>query len=138
MNDNYFLDSNIILYALGNDLSKKQQAQALINKQAVISTQVLSEVANVCLKKFLLPHDLVEQWINLLIQETRVEQVTSEIVLHAIKQSKSLQYSFYDSLIVATALNAKVEIFYSEDMQHNRQIENLKIVNPFKVKEMYV
>lgn len=41
---------------------------------------------------------------------------------------------FYDSLIVASALESECTILYSEDMQPGLVIENqLKIVNPFKL-----
>jgi len=41
-------------------------------------------------------------------------------------------YSWWDSLILASALENNCEMVYSEDMQHNQIIENtLKIVNPF-------
>ncbi|SFO87434.1 PIN domain-containing protein [Hydrogenimonas thermophila] len=47
-----------------------------------------------------------------------------------IKEKYKLQY--YDSLILATALENGCNILYSEDMQHNQIIENqLKIINPF-------
>ena len=43
------------------------------------------------------------------------------------------QYSYYDSLIIATALESKCNILYSEDMHHGQIIENsLKIINPFE------
>jgi predicted nucleic acid-binding protein len=41
------------------------------------------------------------------------------------------QYRFYDSLIVAAALEAGVPTLYSEDLQHDRLISELRIVNPF-------
>ena len=40
--------------------------------------------------------------------------------------------SYYDSLILSSAINLKCSILYSEDMQHNQKIENLTIVNPFE------
>jgi predicted nucleic acid-binding protein len=43
------------------------------------------------------------------------------------------RFSFYDSLIIATALEASCTTLYSEDMQHGQLIENkLLIINPFK------
>ena len=39
--------------------------------------------------------------------------------------------SFYDALIVASAIEAGCNILYSEDMQHGRRIGGLAIVNPF-------
>jgi len=41
-------------------------------------------------------------------------------------------YSWWDSLILTSALENNCKIVYSEDMQHGQIIENtLKIVNPF-------
>jgi predicted nucleic acid-binding protein len=45
-----------------------------------------------------------------------------------------LRYDFqlFDSIVVASALEAGCEILYSEDFQHNQLIENrLRIINPF-------
>ena len=131
MTDKYFLDSNIILYALGSEISKKQKAQALINREAIISTQVLTEITNVCLKKFMLSHEVVSHWVTLLASETQVKKISGDIIIQAIQHAKITKYSFYDSLIIATALNAGANILYSEDMQHGRQYQQLKIVNPF-------
>ena len=50
-----------------------------------------------------------------------------------IKDKYKLQ--FYDSLIIATALENNCSVLYSEDMQHGFEIENtLTIINPFKEK----
>lgn len=46
-----FLDSNVLIYALGQDAAKKAVAVALIGGGAVISTQVLGEIANVMRRK---------------------------------------------------------------------------------------
>lgn len=41
--------------------------------------------------------------------------------------------SFWDGLIVSSALAAQVEALYSEDMQHGIRIESLEILNPFQI-----
>jgi predicted nucleic acid-binding protein len=41
------------------------------------------------------------------------------------------RYSFYDSLIIASALHANCKILYTEDLQHGQKIKSLKILNPF-------
>ena len=41
-------------------------------------------------------------------------------------------FSFYDSLIVAAALEAGCTRLYSEDLQHGQRIQNLTIENPFR------
>lgn len=40
-------------------------------------------------------------------------------------------YSFYDSLIIAAALEARCQVLYSEDMQDGQAVRGLKIANPF-------
>ncbi len=40
-------------------------------------------------------------------------------------------YRFFDSLIVASAVQAGASILYSEDLQAGRIFGNTKIVNPF-------
>jgi len=43
------------------------------------------------------------------------------------------QFSYWDSLIVASALGMNCSVLYTEDLQHNQIIEEkLKIVNPFE------
>jgi predicted nucleic acid-binding protein len=53
--------------------------------------------------------------------------------LHAAARALAEDHrlSFYDALIVATAIEAGCGILYSEDMQHGRSIGALSIVNPF-------
>ena len=60
-------------------------------------------------------------------------EVFSSIGLYhqALEISSRWQFSFYDSLIIAAALSAKCNILYTEDLQHDQEIENLKILNPF-------
>ena len=43
------------------------------------------------------------------------------------------KFGFYDSLIVAAALEAGCKRLLSEDMQHGQRIEGLRIENPFKI-----
>jgi predicted nucleic acid-binding protein len=55
-----------------------------------------------------------------------------EVIQKALKLNSKYGYSYYDCLILASALLNDCEYLYSEDMQHNQLIEGkLKIVNPF-------
>lgn len=42
------------------------------------------------------------------------------------------RFSFYDSLIVAAALEAGCRRLLTEDLQHGQRIEGLRIENPFR------
>jgi predicted nucleic acid-binding protein len=54
-----------------------------------------------------------------------------ELLTAALKIKKDVGYSFYDSLIVAAAVQTGCNILYSEDMQHGQLVAGLRIVNPF-------
>jgi predicted nucleic acid-binding protein len=50
----------------------------------------------------------------------------------ALNLAERYQYSYFDSLILASALEAGCQILYSEDLQDGQRIENqLMIINPF-------
>jgi len=130
-----FLDSNIVIYAYcNNDADKQQKAKQLFaEKNVAISTQVLQETANTLYRKFKADY----QTIGLLLEEcvrnvTTLHINTHETVFRACAIAEKYHFSFYDSLIIVSALDAGCQVLYSEDMQHNQFIEGkLKIINPF-------
>jgi len=135
MRDKVFLDSNIILYSYSKtELNKNKIANTLIFSlsEVYISTQVINEVTNILYKKFKLNSTSMEDVIEEIDNSFKIVNfsLTTQIMAIKIKEKYRLQY--YDSLILATALENGCTILYSEDMQHNQIIENqLKIINPF-------
>ncbi|EHQ26631.1 PIN domain-containing protein [Mucilaginibacter paludis] len=135
MSDRIFLDTNIIIYAHSDvDLIKQNVTQNIITSQnTVISTQVLQETANVFHKKSKLPWALIIETLKDIAYNNVVYINTQETVLLACTIADKYHFSFYDSLIIASAIESDAKILYSEDMQHNQLIENrLRIINPFK------
>lgn len=57
--------------------------------------------------------------------------IDHEDILRAIDLHRLYNFSFWDSLIVRTAQKTACSILYSEDMQHDQKIANVRIVNPF-------
>ncbi len=54
----YFVDSNILLYSIGEDINKQNIAEQLIRSpSAIISVQVLNEFCNVVFRKTLMKPD---------------------------------------------------------------------------------
>lgn len=51
MTAKYFADTNIILYSIGQDTQKRNIAREIIKSRPVISTQVVNESINVCIRK---------------------------------------------------------------------------------------
>jgi len=134
MNDNVFLDTNILVYSYSNnELDKRTIARTLIlENNSFVSTQVLQELSNTITKK--LGYSFSDA-INVVVEMTdnnNLHTNTQITIIKACEIAERYQYSFYDSMIIAAALESNCEILYSEDMQHNQIIENtLKIINPF-------
>ena len=127
-----FIDSNILIYAVGEDDARRAIANALIVQDAMVSAQVLAETASVLGRKLQLPALSVERILASIAARVHCEPLTTETVLAAVRLSGRLGYSHYDSQIIAAALAAGCTTLYSEDMQHGQSIDGtLTIVNPF-------
>jgi predicted nucleic acid-binding protein len=132
MPDNCFADSNVLVYTLDKTSPNQAIAFSIWRKGVVVSTQVVMEFTNVCLRKLQMSKaDAFENALNIL-DGANVKPVTKELVRQSFSLSVKYGFSHWDSLIVAAALQANCSTLYSEDMQHNQVIEGkLKIVNPF-------
>lgn len=139
MRGNYFLDTNILVYTFDKSQPKKRTISKGLVRAALnegvgcISYQVIQELLNVATRKFantLSVSDSQNYLSNVL--EPLCEVFSSIGLFHqALEISNRWKFSFYDSLIIAAAISAKCNILYTEDLQHNQKIENIKIVNPF-------
>jgi len=134
MPDKAFIDTNIFIYYQRSDNPQKQTIakKLLENNSCVASTQVISEISNILTKKY----PTLEKEIQLFLQDItefcETITISKSLIFKALKLHFKYKYSFFDSLIIATALEANCSILYSEDMQNGQIVENtLKIVNPF-------
>jgi predicted nucleic acid-binding protein len=134
MNDNCFIDTNILVYCYTEDEPVKcKKAMAVCDApNAFISTQVLTEFSNTLKKKFGFLWKDIELSLNEISSNFNVHVNKPATVEQACRIAEKYKYSFYDSLIVTASLACNCTILYSEDMQHGQVIEDrLKIVNPF-------
>ena len=134
MKDKVFLDTNILIYYNRSDCLDKKQISASIIKEhdCVISVQVINEICNVLTKKYPALEQEIELFLIDMIDICEVVQISSRLAFLSLKLYFKYKTSYYDSLILAAALESNCSILYSEDLQHGQVIENsLKIVNPF-------
>ena len=135
MKDRVFFDSNIIIYSYSStELDKSAIANELIFSldEIIISTQVINEVTNILYKKFKLDTSSIRNAVLEIDNNFRIVGFSLKTQLKALEIKDKYKLQYYDSLILATALENGCTVLYSEDMQHNQIIENkLKIVNPF-------
>jgi predicted nucleic acid-binding protein len=134
MSDKIFIDTNVLLYLYSeDDTSKRDVVNLLFDKnECVLSTQVLIEFMNVGLKKFNISHDKMIEALIELESNFQIHINTTQSIKLASLISQKYKYSWFDSLIMASALESKCTSLITEDMQHNQPIENsIRIVNPF-------
>jgi predicted nucleic acid-binding protein len=131
-----FVDSNIWLYALirSQDERKHQLANGLLQSvQIVMSAQVVNEVSLNLMRKAKFSEQQVADFIQGCYQTHRVMDLDRALLMRAsaLRSSRYL-FSFWDSLVVAAALEAGANVLISEDMQQGLVVEGvLTIHNPF-------
>ncbi|MGR8999378.1 MAG: PIN domain-containing protein [Gammaproteobacteria bacterium] len=135
-----FIDTNVFVYLFDETNDRKRTIAdrivktALETRTARISHQVVQETLNVVTRK--LPSPMTaENAQRFLVQVLApLWQVMPSIALYRRSLDVQARYgfSFYDSLIIAAALESGCTRLYSEDLQHGQQIEGLTIENPFK------
>jgi len=137
MKPDCFLDTNILVYAFEPDEPDKQaKARRLVSPDvlSVISWQVAQEFIHVARHKFRKPldHEYLRDLVDLLLEPKCTVRPTPDLWRKALAIQADTQYRFYDSLIVAAAIESGAPVLYSEDLQHGRVIGNhLRIINPF-------
>lgn len=136
-----FIDSNLLVYAFDkNDCEKMDYISDFLDKlkqysNPVISTQTLGEFFNVVTRKIKISKEIATAICEQFTQMFPVYGISTENVLHAMKISKETQFSYWDSLILAVAIDSGCSTVYSEDLSDGQIVEGLRIENPFRFKE---
>jgi predicted nucleic acid-binding protein len=129
------IDTNlwVYLYAKNPD-NKYRKVRKLIDNNfdsIIISTKIFGELYNILTKKKLIDQEAAKQIILENSLNFQVVEIDLIKVVTALDINSRYGYSYWDSLVIATALNSDCSIIYSEDMQHNQFIENqTRIINP--------
>ena len=135
MNDKCFIDTNIWVYAHLQGTDKRCEAALELLETLpllVSSTQVLNEYYSVMLRKRF-ADNLIQDNVEVIIEVTDIRVVEIATIRRAHQIKLKYGFSYWDSLVIASALESECQRLYSEDMQHNQMIEScLMIVNPFK------
>jgi len=135
-----FIDTNLFIYQLeASDEHKSAAADHIIRKgieirNACISFQVVQECLNTALRKAEIPLSTDEMKYYLENVLAPLFRVPASLSLYhrALDIQARYRYGFYDSLIIAAALDAGCSRLYSEDLHDGQRIEGLTIENPFR------
>ena len=139
MNADYFLDTNVLVYSFDNnaparrDTARKLIAAALRRGNGFVSWQVVQEFLNVAMHKWEKPMSVgdANEYLGGTLEPLCAVFPSSTLWRSALSIQAQSQYHFYDSLIVASALQCGAKILYSEDLQTGRRFGDLEIRNPF-------
>lgn len=127
-----FFDTNILIYAALKNDARSVRAEELLTVGGVVSVQGLNEFVSVARRKVRMPWKEVRmalEWIQVFCP--RPAPVTITTHERAVGIAEQYGYGIYDALIVASALEARCAVLYSEDLQDGQEIRGLVIRNPF-------
>lgn len=136
MSAEYFLDTNVLVYAFDQSAPEKQsRAKELldVDRNWAISWQVVQEFSSVALLRFAKPvsPSFLKNFIELVLWPKCKVMPSQSIYQAAIEIHHQTQYRYYDALVLAAALESGAPTLYTEDLQDNRAFGSLSIRNPF-------
>ncbi len=127
----HFFDTNVLLYLVSGDSEKADRAENLLAAGGALNVQVLNEFASVAIRKFGMQLDAIRDILATVRSICTVNALDADTHDLGLVLFERHGFSFVDALIVAAALLAGCRFLYTEDMQHGRIVEGLRIHNPF-------
>jgi len=139
MSDRFFLDTNVFVYSFdANSPTKAPQARKLIRSAiethaGIVSYQVVQEFFNVALRRFAKPMSTAdaEQYLSTTFRPLLSVHSSPALYGEALRIAARFRLPWYDSLIVASAIEGQCDVLHSEDFQDGQQFGSLTISNPF-------
>lgn len=138
MSDRVFVDTNVLIYAHDLDAgTKRDQARAAIRERweaedGILSTQVLQEFyVNVTLK---IPEPLsptTAREVITIYRTWQVETNTVDTILRASEYQERHRLSFWDAMILASAVQGGATVLLTEDLNAGQLVEGIEVRNPF-------
>ena len=133
------IDTNILVYALGDDPDKSHRAARYVlelgeNRRGVLSVQTLSEKFWVITRKRKpgLPHDLAKQVVADYAKSWQIIEPGRDSFIRAVEGVSRYSLSFWDAMQWAVAMEHGVRTMLTEDLNHGQLVEQVRIINPFK------
>jgi predicted nucleic acid-binding protein len=136
MNARSFFDTNVLIYADDKATPAKQRraidlvAEHRRSGTGVVSMQVLQEYFVTVTRKLHVDARVARRKVELLAEFDVAAPEIADI-LGAIDLHRLHGFSFWDALVLRSAKQAGCRVVLSEDMQEMREIDGVRIVNPF-------
>ncbi len=133
MNGEAFLDTNIFVYAVTPSDRRSRAALAAVGRGGRISVQILNEFANVARRKLRRTWPEIQDALAV-IRSAFPDPLPLTTATHerALAIAGEHGVSFYDALIVASALEGRCAVLLTEDFKDGRSFAGrLTVHNPF-------
>jgi predicted nucleic acid-binding protein len=127
-----FLDTNILVHAFAPGPSQ-QKARTMLYAGGAIGVQSLNEFALTARRRLAMPWPAIHAALEFIRQRcTAPIALTLDIHLEGLRLAERYQLQVYDAMLLAAALQARCQTFWSEDMHDGLVIDGrLTIRNPF-------
>ena len=132
-----FFDTNVLIYADDKSAPEKQRrALDLIAEHrragtGAVSPQILKEYFVTVTRKLGVDQRIARRKIELLAEfdvvATDVSDILAAVDIHSLHG-----FYFWDALFGRSAKQAGCSVLLTEDMQETREIDGVRIVNPFR------
>jgi predicted nucleic acid-binding protein len=139
---NSFVDSNLWVYALVESEEEKEKRMKIFSflerlrsrSTIMASVQVLNEFHWILKRKYKVDESVIRSKVaNGILEVAHIIPLDLDTYKDAYTLRDNYSLSFWDSLIVSSALQSGCRYLYTEDMQHQQKIEDkLEIFNPFQ------
>lgn len=130
-----FIDTNIFVYEIDVKNPNKQKVAHNFLKSCradstFVSTQVLQEFYNAATTKLNVEKQDAKNFVKVAACYN-VVQISVATIFSAIDINTRYQFSIWDSLILASAIESGCDTLYTEDLNNGQVVKGVKIINPF-------
>jgi predicted nucleic acid-binding protein len=137
--DRNFVDTNLLVYAYDRSAGDKQAICSRLveecweNESGCVSMQVLQEFFVTVTRKIAKPLDiLTARQIVADLAQWHLHFPDVSDLLQTIDFQQNFQLSFWDAMIVQSAVNMGCKILLSEDLNHGQLYGGVQVINPFR------
>mgnify|MGYP001809589026 CR=1 FL=1 len=128
-----FIDTNVFVYAFGDEDRRRDVARRVVDGGGVISPQVLNELVNVLRARQRKGDVFIARCLDAISSVVEVAPMTAEAQAAAFGLSTRRPIHIYDAMIVATAAEAGCAVLLSEDLGHGEIHLGVRVENPFRI-----
>jgi predicted nucleic acid-binding protein len=133
MPSDVFFDTNVVIYTFSGDARKSARSEQLLRTGGVVSVQVLNETVRVARA----PKKMGKSWpeVHIILAGLRAKCAVVPLTVRAqqrgLAYAERYQFSIFDSMIVAAAVESGCTTLYSEGMSNGQVIDGVTIRNPY-------